>query len=108
MNIEEPQEQTTTVPLAVDTELRLAKMRKQLVGIYDQVDIVHKEVDVCAEAANSLGYHQLEKVLRASIASRLFGQLKALTGVIERLGGATNLSEPEVMTTGTTLTRVEG
>lgn len=99
MNTEDPQPQTTTVPLALDTELRLAKMRKQLVAIYDQLDIACEEIDVCADAANSLGQTNMEKVLRASVGYRLSAQRKALTGVIERLGGATNLSVLDETTT---------
>lgn len=103
MNTEDSQLQTASVPLALETELRLAKMRRQLVGIYDQLDIACEEIDVCAEAANSLGQKNMEKVLRASVGYRLSAQRKALTGVIERLGGATNLSELDEVSQETAL-----
>lgn len=100
MNTADSASEATTVPLARNTELRLAKMRRQLESIYHQLDIAHEEVAVAAEAARSLGQPHLEKVLRA--AHRLFLQPEALTGVLERLGSTTDLSEDGEMTRQTT------
>lgn len=90
--------ETITVPLARDTEVRLAKIRRKLESIYHEVDIAQDEVAVAAEAAKSLGQLHLEKVLRASVAHRLFRQLEALTDVLERLGTTTDLSESRDLT----------
>jgi len=85
--------QTTTIPLIRDNELRLAKMRRQLEGMFRQLDLVYDEVTVSSDAADLHNLPELTNVLRRSVANRLFDQLKLLTNIIERLGGTTELSE---------------
>jgi hypothetical protein len=84
---------TTTIPLIRDNELRLAKMRRQLEGMFRQLDLVHDEITVAADAAEFQHQPKLRNVLKISVAHRLFDQLMLLTNVIERLGGTTELSE---------------
>lgn len=85
--------ESSTIPLIRDAELRLAKMRRQLEEVFVALDLARDEVLVSADAACSEGQFKLENVLRMSVANKLFGQLKLLTHVIERLGGKTPLSE---------------
>lgn len=85
----------TTIPLIKDNELRLAKMRRQLEGMFRSLDLVHDEIAVTSEAARSQGQPEIADVLSLCVCNRLFGQLRLLTGIIERLGGRTDLSEEE-------------
>lgn len=87
--------QVTTVPLAQDNELRLAKMRRQLEQMFDHLNVVHDEISVTADAARSEGMPAIANVLTLSVCNKLFGQLRLLTNIIERLGGTTELSEDD-------------
>jgi hypothetical protein len=51
------------------------------------------EIAVASEAARSGGQPEIANVLSLSVGNRLWGQLRLLTGIIERLGGRTDLSE---------------
>jgi hypothetical protein len=88
-----PISQDATIPLIRDNELRLAKMRRQLEGMFRSLDLVHDEISVASEAARSEGQPEIANVLSLCVCNRLFGQLKLLTNIIERLGGTTDLSE---------------
>ena len=85
----------STIPLIKDNELRLAKMRRQLEGMFRSLSLVNDEISVASEAARSEGQPEIANVLSLSICNRLFGQLKLLTNIIESLGGRTDLSEEE-------------
>ena len=91
----QPATQARDIPILKDNELRLAKMRRQLEEIFRSLDLVHDEISVCSEAARSEGQPEIANVLSLSVCNRLFGQLKSLTSVIERLGGSTGLSEDQ-------------
>lgn len=95
MTEDSPTPQTTTIPIVQDIELRLAKMRRQLEGIFVGVQLAEHEVSVCAEAARSHGMPDVAQTLDLSICNRLFSQMRSLTHVIEKLGGTTDLSEKE-------------
>jgi len=90
---DQPGPQNATIPLIKDSELRLAKMRRQLEGMFRTLDQVHDEIAVVSEAARSEGQPEIAKTLSLCVCNRLFGQLKLLTNIIERLGGTTDLSE---------------
>jgi hypothetical protein len=83
------------IPVIEDSERRLAKMRRQLEDMFRSLDLVHDEISVLSEAARSEGQPEIANVLSLSVSNRLFGQLKLLTSIIERLGGKTDLSEDE-------------
>jgi hypothetical protein len=83
------------IPVIRDSEQRLAKMRRQLEDMFRSLDLVQNEISVSAEAARSEGLPEIANVLSLSVSNRLFGQLKLLTSIIERLGGRTDLSEDE-------------
>lgn len=87
--------QATTIPLVKDNELRLAKMRRQLEGMFHHLNVIHDEISVTADAARSEGMPAIANVLSLSVCNKLFGQLRLLTNIIERLGGATELSEDD-------------
>jgi hypothetical protein len=89
--------QPTTIPLVKDNELRLAKMRRQLEGMFHHLNVVHDEISVTADAARSEGMPAIANVLSLSVCNKLFGQLRLLTNIIERLGGTTELSEDDKM-----------
>jgi hypothetical protein len=96
--------ETTTIPMIKDNELRLARMRRQLEGMFRTLDLVHDEIAVASEATRSEGQPEIANVLSLSVCNRLFGQLKLLTNIIERLGGRTNLSDERESVQGTTQT----
>lgn len=91
----QPSPKTATIPIIKDSELRLAKMRRQLEDIFRSLHLVHDEISVSSEAARSEGQPEIANVLSLCVGNRLFGQLKSLTNVIERLGGRTDLSEED-------------
>jgi hypothetical protein len=93
VTVDQPTPQITTVPIVKDNELRLAKMRRQLEGMCRSLDLLHDEIRVASDAARSAGQPEIANVLALCVCNRLFGQLKLLTNIIERLGGRTNLSE---------------
>ena len=86
---------SSSIPIIVDSERRLAKMRRQLEDMFRSLDLVHNEISVSSEAARSEGQPEIANVLSLSVCNRLFGQLKLLTSIIERLGGKTDLSEDD-------------
>jgi hypothetical protein len=104
---DQPAPERATIPIIKDNELRLAKMRRQLEGMFRALDLVHDEISVAAEAARSECQPEIASVLSLSVCNRLFGQLKLLTNVIERLGGRTDLSEVPESAEETTQTKEE-
>lgn len=93
MTTDDSTPQVATVPLAQDNELRLAKMRGQLEHMFHHLSVVHDEISVTADAARSEGMPAIANVLSLSVCNKLFGQLRLLTNIIERLGSTTELSE---------------
>ena len=93
MTSTESQQPAETIPFVRDSELRLAKMRRQLEEMFRKLDLIHDEISVAADAARSNELPELDNMLRLSVAAKLFGQLEQLTKIIERLGGKTVLSE---------------
>ena len=91
----ESQQPAATIPFVRDSELRLAKMRRQLEEMFRKLDLIHDEISVAADAARSNELPELDNMLRLSVAAKLFGQLEQLTKIIERLGGNTVLSEAD-------------
>jgi hypothetical protein len=95
MTAEQLEPQTSTIPIIQDNELRLTRMRRQLEGMFRSLDLVHDEIEVASEAARSEGQPEIANVLSLGVCNRLFGQLRLLTNIIERLGGRTGLSEEQ-------------
>jgi hypothetical protein len=91
----ESQPPEATIPLVRDSELRLAKMRRQLEEMFRKLELIHDEISVAADAARSNELPELDNMLRLSVAATLFGQLEQVTKIIERLGGKTVLSEED-------------
>ena len=107
MTEDQPAPETTTIPIIKDNELRLARMRRQLERMFRTLDLVHDEISVTAQAARSEGRPEIARVLSLSVCNRLFGQLKLLTYIIEKLGGKTDLSEEPELAEETTQTKEE-
>lgn len=105
MTGDQPAAHTATIPIIQDNELRLTKMRRQLEGMFRSLDLVHDEIAVASEAARSEGQPEIANVLSLGVCNRLFGQLKLLTNIIERLGGRTGLSEEQELVQEITPTR---
>lgn len=92
----QPAAPTTAIPMIQDSELRLAPMRRQLEDMFRSLHLIHDEIGVASEAARSEGQPEIANALSLGVCNRLFGQLKSLTDIIERLGGTTDLSEETV------------
>jgi hypothetical protein len=90
-----PSPVSSPIPVIEDSERRLAKMRRQLEDMFRSLDLVHDEVSVLSEAARSEGQPEIANVLSLSVCNRLFGQLKLLTSIIERVLSARLLDGPQ-------------
>jgi len=71
----------------------LIEIRERLEEVFQSLDLIHDEISVTSEAARSEGQPEIANVLTFCVCNKMFDQLKLLTGVIEKLGGRTNLSE---------------
>lgn len=91
------------IPFLRTDEEQIAKIRRQLEGVFRELDLVHNVIVVCDVAAHSdinLASHgdvdlgaAVPHVIRRCATNRLFATMKTLTEVIERFGGRTELSE---------------
>jgi hypothetical protein len=75
---------------------RSPEMREQLEEMFRNLYLAHEEISVCGDAAREEGHPQLARVLHLSVSNRLFNELKALTTLVERLGGRTGLSDTDI------------
>jgi hypothetical protein len=56
---DQPTPEITTIPIIKDNELRLARMRRQLEGMFRTLNLVHDEMGVASEAARSEGQPEI-------------------------------------------------
>ena len=63
MTEDRPAPKTTPIPIIKDNELRLAKMRNQLEGMFRTLDLVHDELAVVSKAASAEGQPEIANVL---------------------------------------------
>jgi hypothetical protein len=89
-----------SIPVIADSKVRLV-LRRQFEDMFRSLDLIHDEIEVASEAARSEGQPEIANVLTYCVGSRLFGELKSLTNIIEWLGGRTNLSEVQEPTNET-------
>ena len=85
-----------SIPLLGGNEEQLAKIRRQLEGMFRELRLVQGVVMVCSDVRKSSGADldcEVERVLRRCGSDRLFSVLKALTEIVERFGGKTEMSE---------------
>lgn len=91
------------IPFLRTDEEQIAKIRRQLEGVFRELDLVHDVIVVCDVASHgtvSLATHgdvdlseAVPHVIRRCATNRLYTTMKTLTEVIERFGGRTKLSE---------------
>jgi hypothetical protein len=93
------QPSSTSIPFLRGSEEQAMKLRKRLEEVFGNMALAHDVVTICLELgqANVGDFNgEIAHVLRCCAADRLHFQMHALTKVIERLGGRTVFSQPEV------------
>lgn len=84
------------IPLLKSNEEQLAKIRRQLEGMFRELRLVQDVIMVCGGVRESNGSDldgEVEHVLRRCGSDRLFSVLRTLTEIVERFGGTTEMSE---------------
>jgi len=97
----ESQAPPSAIPLLQGSHEQAVKLRKRLEDVFGNISLVHDVVVISLELgqANVGDFNpEIAHVLRRCAADRLFFQMRLLTGVIERLGGKTALSEVKEQT----------
>ena len=85
-----------SIPLLKSNVEQLAKVRRQLEGMFRELRLIQDVIMVCCGVRESVSSHlddEVEHVLRRCGSDRLFSVLKALTEIVERFGGKTEMSE---------------
>jgi hypothetical protein len=90
---DQPSNPRATIPIIRDTELRLAKMRRQLERVARGLHLAHDEARVCADVCRRAGSRELAHVLDRAVCGRIFSELELLIDVLQKLGGTIDLSE---------------
>lgn len=91
-------ETSSPVPFLLGSHEQATKLRKQLEDVFGNVALAHDVVTVCLELGQAdVGDFngEIAHVLRRCAADPLSCQMRTLTGVIEHLGGRTELSRQE-------------
>ena len=92
----EDQSARQSIPLLRSNEEQLAKIRRQLEGMFRELRLVQDVIMVCGGVRESIGSDldgEVEHVLRRCGCERLQSVLKTLTEIVERFGGSTEMSE---------------
>jgi hypothetical protein len=86
-----------TIPLLKSNEEQLAKVCRRLEDVFRNLNLIHDLMVVCASAVTSEGDcgSEAARCLELIGGNRLYGQLRVLTNIIERLGGTTEFTERE-------------
>ena len=85
-----------SIPLLKSNEEQLAKIRRQLEGVFRELRLVQDVIMVCGGVRESISSDfddEVEHVLRGCGSDRLSVVLKILTEIVERFGGKTEMSE---------------
>jgi hypothetical protein len=94
--VTESQSAHQSIPLLKSNEEQLAKIRRQLEGLFKELRLVQEVIMVCGRVRESISSDlddEVEHVLRRCGSDRVFGVLKTLTEIVERFGGTTEMSE---------------
>jgi hypothetical protein len=94
--VTENQSAHLTIPLLKSNEEQLAKIRRQLEGMFRELRLVQDVIMVCGGVRESISSDlddEVEHVLRRCGSDRLSVVLKTLTEIVERFGGKTEMSE---------------
>jgi hypothetical protein len=84
------------IPLLKSNEEQLAKIRRQLEGMFRELRLVQDVILVCGGACESVNSDldgEVEHVLRRCGSNRLHSVLKTLTEIVARFGGTTEMSD---------------
>ena len=85
-----------SIPFLKGDEEKLAKIRRQLEGMFSELRLVQDVIMLCCgvcECDKSGFEFEIEHVLRRCGSNRIHGILKTLTQIVERFGGTTEMSE---------------
>lgn len=85
-----------SIPLLRSNEEQLAKIRRQLEGMFRELRLVQDVIMVCGGVRESISSDldcEVEHVLRRCGSDRLCSVLKTLTEIVERFGGRTEMSD---------------
>lgn len=84
------------VPFLKSDEEQIARIRRQLEGMFRELRLVQDVIRVCGAVAGTVGFDlddEVEHVLHRCGSDRLHSILKTLTQIVERFGGSTEMSE---------------
>ena len=84
------------IPFLKGDEEKLAKIRRQLEGVFEELRLVEDVIMLCCgvcECDKSGFESEIQHVLRRCGSNRIQGTLKTLTQIVERFGGNTAMSE---------------
>nr|WP_232831196.1 hypothetical protein [Peristeroidobacter agariperforans] len=98
----ESQSAHQSIPFLKSNEEQIGKIRRQLEGVFRELDLVHDVIVVCDIAAHAeinIASHgdvdlgdAVPHVIRRCATNRLYTAMKALTQIVERFGGKTAMS----------------
>jgi hypothetical protein len=94
--VTEHQSAHQSIPLLRSNEEQLAKIRRQLEGMFRDLRLVQDIIVICCGVRESVCSDlddEVEHVLRRCGSDRLFSVLRTLTEIVERFGGTTEMSE---------------
>jgi hypothetical protein len=91
------------IPFLKSDEEQIGKIRRQLEGVFRELDLVHDVIVVCDIAAHAeinIASHgdvvlgdAVPHVIRRCATNRLYTAMKALMQIVERFGGKTAMSD---------------
>ena len=90
-------QRAAAIPLLRSNEEQLSRMRRRLEEVFRNLDLIHDLMTVCAHSVTGetgCG-SEAARCLELIGGNRLYGQMKILTNIIERLGGTTDFTERE-------------
>lgn len=90
-------QQAPAIPLLKCNEEQLSRMCRRLEEMFRNLYLIHDLMTVCAHAVTGetgCG-SEAARCLELIGGNRLYGQMKILTNIIERLGGTTDFTEQE-------------
>lgn len=94
----EDQPARQSIPFLKSDEEQIAKIRRQLEGLFRELRLVQDVIVVCGVVSETVGSdldNEVEHVLRRCGSDRMSSVLKTLTQIIERFGGKTEMSESQ-------------
>lgn len=84
------------IPLLKPSEEQVGKIRRQLEGIFRELDLIDSVMMLCGAASKNVNSdfdEEVEHVLRRCGSDRMNSVKRSLTEIVERFGGTTAMSE---------------